>query len=86
MERLEKDYGISTSRRTVGDDIKVLQKLGVEIEVVTSRQKRFSLICRRFDLPELKTSIDAVESARFIPQKRAALVEKLGSLTSQHNT
>ena len=86
MEQLEKEYGISTSRGTVGDDIKVLQKLGVEIEVVTSTQKRFSLICRRFDLPELKTSTDAVESARFIPQKRAALVEKLASLTSQHNT
>ena len=87
MERLEKDYGISTSRGTVGDDIKALQKLGVEIEVVPSTQKRFSLIGRRFDLPELKTLIDAVESARFIPKKKsAALVEKLGSLTSQHNT
>lgn len=32
MERLEKDYGISTSRGTVGDDIKALQELGVEIK------------------------------------------------------
>ena len=86
MERLEKDHGISTSRGTVGDDIKALQKLGVEIEVVPSTKKRFSLIDRRFDLPELKTLIDAVESARFIPKKKsAALVEKLGSLTSRHN-
>lgn len=86
MEQLEKDYGISTSRGTVGDDIKALQELGVEIEVVPSTQKRFSLIGRRFDLPELKTLIDAVESARFIPkEKSAALVEKLSSLTSQHN-
>ena len=87
MEQLEKEYGISTSRGTVGDDIKALQELGVEIEVVPSTQKRFSLIGRRFDLPELKTLIDAVESARFIPkEKSAALVEKLGSLTSQHRT
>ena len=86
MEQLEKDYGISTSRGTEGDDIKALQELGDEIEVVPSTQKRFSLIGRRFDLPELKTLIDAVESARFIPKKSAALVEKLGSLTSQHNT
>lgn len=87
MEQLEKEYGISTSRGTVGDDIKALQELGIEIEVVPSTQKRFSLICRKFDLPELKTLIDAVESARFIPKKKsAALVEKLGSLTSQHNT
>ena len=81
MDRLEKDYGISTSRGTVGDDIKALQELGVEIEVVPSTQKRFSLIGRRFDLPELKTLIDAVESARFVPPKKsAALVNKLGSL------
>ena len=87
MEQLERDYGISTSRGTVGDDIKALQKLGVEIEVEPSTQKRFYLIGRRFDLPELKTLIDAIESARFIPkEKSATLVEKLGSLTSRYNT
>ena len=87
MEQLEKDYGISSSRGTVGDDIKALQELGVEIDVVSSTQKRFSLIGRRFDIPELKTLIDATESARFITKdKIAALVEKLASLTSQFNT
>lgn len=86
MEQLEKDYGIYTSRGTIGDDVKVLQELGVEIEVVPSTQKRFYLIGRRFDLPELKTLIDATESARFITKdKNAALVEKLASLTSQFN-
>lgn len=87
IEQLERDYGISTSRGTVGDDIKALQELGVEIEVEPSTQKRFYLIGRRFDLPELKTLIDAIESARFIPkEKSATLVEKLGSLTSRYNT
>ena len=87
MEQLEKDYGISTSRGTVGDDIKALQELGVEIAVEASTQKRYYVIGRRFDLPELKTMIDAIESARFIPkEKSAALVKKIGSLTSSHNT
>lgn len=87
MEQLDKDYGISTSRGTVGDDIKALQELGVEIVVESSTQKRYYMIGRRFDLPELKTMIDAIESARFIPkEKRAALVKKIGSLTSFHNT
>lgn len=86
MEQLERDYGISTSRGTVGDDIKVLQEMGVEIEVEQSTQKRFYLIGRLFDLPELKALIDAIESARFIPkEKSTALVKKLGSLTSQHS-
>lgn len=87
IEQLERDYGISTSRGTVGDDIKALQELGVEIEVEPSTQKRFYFIGRRFDLPELKTLIDAIESARFIPKEKSAiLVEKLGSLTSRYNT
>lgn len=87
IEQLDKDYGISTSRGTVGDDIKALQELGVEIAVESSTQKRYYMIGRRFDLPELKTMIDAIESARFIPkEKSAALVKKIGSLTSFHNT
>lgn len=86
MEQLEQDYGISTSRGTVGDDIKVLKEFGIEIEVESSTQNRYYLIGRRFDLPELKTLIDAIESARFIPkEKSAALVEKIGALTSLQN-
>ena len=68
-------------------DIKALQELGVEIAVESSTQKRYYMIGRRFDLPELKTMIDAIESARFIPkEKSAALVKRIGSLTSCHNT
>lgn len=86
-QRYKEAYGISTSRGTVGDDIKALQELGVEIAVESSTQKRYYMIGRRFDLPELKTMIDAIESARFIPkEKSAALVKKIGSLTSFHNT
>lgn len=47
MEQLDKDYGISTSRGTVGDDIKALQELGVEIAVESSTQKRYYMIGRR---------------------------------------
>lgn len=85
MDQLERNYGIVTSRGTVSDDIKVLQAFGIEIEVEPSIQNRYYLIGRRFELPEVKTLIDAVESARFIPkEKSAGLVEKLGSLTSKN--
>ncbi len=84
IEQLEKNYGISTSRGTVSDDIKVLQELGIDITVEPSTQNRFYLVGRRFDLPELKTLIDAVESARFIPKEKSAkLVQKISSLTSK---
>ena len=35
MDILEKEYGISTSRGTVGDDIKALQEFGMEIGTPT---------------------------------------------------
>ena len=83
INQLESKYEISTSRGTVGDDIKALQAFGVEIEVEQSTQNRYYLIGRRFDLPELKALIDAVESARFIPkEKSSVLVAKLSQLAS----
>ena len=86
INQLEKQFGIYTSRGTVSDDIRVLQEFGIEIEVEQSTQNRYYLIGRRFDLPELKALIDAVESARFIPKvKSSALVAKLSSLASPFN-
>ena len=85
IDQLNNQYGISTSRGTVGDDIKALQEFGVEIEVEQSTQNRYYLIGRRFELPELKALIDAVESARFIPkEKSSALVAKLSLLASPY--
>lgn len=87
MEQLKKEYNISTSRGTVSDDIKALQAFGIEIAVEPSTQNRYYWIDRSFDLPEIKTLIDAVESARFIPKdKSAVLLEKLRSLTSRYNS
>lgn len=87
LDQLKNEYGILTSRGTVSDDIKVLQAFGVEIEVEQSTQNRYYLIGRRFDLPELKVLIDAVESARFIPkEKSSALVAKLSLLASPFET
>ena len=51
MEQLKEEYGITTSRGTVSDDIKALQEFGVEIAVEPSTQNRYFLIGRRFDLP-----------------------------------
>ena len=83
IDQLKTQYGISTSRGTVGEDIKALQEFGVEIEVEQSTQNRYYLIGRRFELPELKALIDAVESARFIPkEKSSALVDKISLLAS----
>ena len=85
MDTLEKEYGISTSRGTVGDDIRALQEFGMDIMVEPSTQNRYYLLGRTFDLPELKALIDATESAKFITKEKSdALVSKLCSLTSNY--
>lgn len=65
----------------------MLKQFGLEIEEVKSTQNRYNLFGRRFDAPELKLLIDAVESSKFITAKKSKeLVEKISSLTSDHIT
>lgn len=82
---LEEAYGIKSHRQTIKAEIEVLRQFGLEIEEVKSTQNRYNLFGRKFDVPELKLLIDAVESSKFITTaKSKELVEKISSLTSDH--
>jgi len=82
---LDAEYGISATRGTIGDDIKVLQEFGMDISVEPSTQNRYYLVSRTFELPEIKTLIDAIESAKFITKEKSdKLVAKLEMLTSKN--
>lgn len=60
--------------------------MGWDIICVKSVQNRYFIGSRMFELPELKLLVDAVKSSHFITEKKsAALIEKLGRLTSVHN-
>lgn len=84
MKILNDEYGITAHRTTIPKDIAALQKFGVDIVVVHSTQSKFFVAGRKFELPELKLMIDAVESSRFITSKKSeALIEKIHTLTSQ---
>lgn len=85
IQILEEQYGIKSHRQTIKAEIELLRKFGLEIEEVKSTQNRYNLISRRFDVPELKLLIDAVESSKFITAgKSKELVGKLSSLTSNY--
>ena len=85
IQILEEQYGITSHRQTIKAEIELLRQFGLEIEEVKSTQNRYHLFARRFDVSELKLLIDAVESSKFItPSKSKELVEKLGSLASNH--
>lgn len=76
-------HGIQAGRKSVYTDIELLQNAGMDIVCVKSSQNKYFVGQRLFELPELKLLVDAVESSRFITEKKStALIKKLGHLTS----
>ncbi len=85
MQILEEQYSIKSHRQTIKGDIELLKQFGMEIEEVKSTQNRYNLYGRRFEVPELKLLIDAVESSKFITAKKSKeLVGKLSVLAGEH--
>lgn len=84
IDVLKNEYGISTHRTTLSKDIAALQEFGVDIVEVRSTQNKYFVGSHRFELPELKLLIDAVESSKFITAKKSKeLIEKIYTLTSE---
>lgn len=77
------EYGISVERKTVYDDIEMLKVFGMDIENRREKPSGFYLASRTFELAELKILVDAVQSSRFITNRKSrTLIQKLESLTS----
>ena len=68
---LNDEYGISAHRTTVTKDIAALQEFGMDIVTIHSTQSKYFVASRKFELPELKLLIDAVESSKFITKKKS---------------
>lgn len=85
IEALKNEFGISAHRVTIYEDMERLRSFGFDIYTVKSKQNKYYLAARLFDLPELKLLIDAVESSKFITAKKSKeLVEKIGQLASRN--
>ena len=79
-------HGIHGNRKNVYSDIQLLMDFGVDVICIRNMQNRYFIGSRLLELPELKLLVDAVESSHLITEKKsAALIEKLGHLTSRHN-
>ena len=80
-------YGVSAERKSIYDDIAKLQDFGFDIIQSDNRSGGgYYLASREFELAELKFLVDAVQSTRFITQKKSAqLIKKLECLTSKHD-
>lgn len=80
---LESEYGLTVHRVTFKRDIEALQEMGYDIVETRSSQNKYFLGNRKFELPELKLLIDAVESSKFITStKSKILIDKINDLAS----
>lgn len=83
LRRLE-GVGITAERKSVYDDIRALKEYGMDIVTGYGRQGGYRLVHRAFELPELKLLVDAVQSSKFLSERKSrALIRKLESLTSR---
>ena len=77
------EMGIKCQRRTLWDDIKLLNENGYEIlcEKETGYSNKYCLIEERFDSCEVHILLDAVQAATFISKKKTKeLVNKIAAL------
>ncbi len=86
ISRLEA-YDVSAERKSIYDDIARLQDFGYDIIKRDSRTGGgYYLASREFELAELKLLVDAVQSSRFITQKKSNdLIRKLERLAGKHD-
>lgn len=83
---LEKEYGISTARNTISDDLTMLVNSGLPVAVTRSTQNLYYYTGNPLELPELKILIDAVSAAKFVNIKKSEeLINKLMTMTSLDN-
>ena len=78
-------YGIKAERKSIYDDLEALRQMGMDVQCRKGRAPGWFVGEREFQLPEVKLLMDAVQSSRFITQKKSdALLAKLESLASVH--
>ena len=83
---LANQHNILCERKTVYSDIAALQDYGVDIVSLPGKNGGYYIASRNFELPELKLLIDAVQSSRFLTEKKSQeLIEKLCNQCNEHD-
>ena len=75
---LDRQQNIHCDRKTVYSDVAALIDYGVDIVTKPGKNGGYYIASRNFELPELKLLIDAVQSSRYLTEKKSReLIEKL---------
>ncbi len=78
LQAMLEQHNIACERKTIYSDIAALQDYGIDIVSIPGKGGGYYIASRNFELPELKLLIDAVQSSRFLTEKKSReLIEKL---------
>ena len=71
IQMLDQQHNISCDRKTVYSDIAALQDYGVDIVSLPGKNGGYYIASRNFELPELKLLINAVQSSKYLTEKKS---------------
>ena len=85
LAELEK-YDVTAERKTIYKDMEALEVMDIEIESEKEgRSNYYHVTNRPFELPELKLLVDAIQSSKFITEKKSnVLIRKLEKQVSKY--
>lgn len=80
-------YGVTADRKSIYADLRDLSTLGVEVEgEPVGNRYHYHVVSRAFELPELKLLVDAIQSSKFITERKTnELIRKLETLVSKYD-
>lgn len=85
MEALRR-YEVTADRKSIYSDLRDLEVFGIEVEgEPDGKGYHYHVVSRPFELPELKLLVDAIQSSKFITEKKTnALIRKLEKQVSRY--
>lgn len=81
------EYDVTADRKSIYNDLRDLGVFGIEVEgEPIGNRYHYHVTNRSFELPELKLLVDAIQSSKFITEKKSyALIKKLETLASKYD-
>lgn len=81
------EYEVTADRKSIYNDLRDLEKLGIEVEgEPVGKGYHYHVVSRPFELPELKLLVDAIQSSKFITERKTnELIGKLEKLVSRYD-
>lgn len=81
------EYDVTADRKSIYNDLRDLSVFGIEVEgEPIGNRYHYHVTNRSFELPELKLLVDAIQSSKFITEKKSyALIKKMETLASKYD-